>query len=264
MSLGSWFPMPWRRRPREEAPARAVEATSTGETGALTAEAQFVIGKATDAGGTGEPCASTMRVVALRDAAGHATGWLTVLCDGVGGRRGATRASRLASEAVTESFVAHEDPARSLPRAVRHAHRALRDAARADAMLRGAGTTCTALAFRDGAAWCAHVGDTRCTLLRGGDLFVMTNPPVVGPGEHALGTGRQGAIATWPRPFVVRPGDRFLVATGRLHDAVGAEELLHVASDGAPEAACRALIAAARAGGVRDPLGILLIAAPPL
>ena len=146
------------------------------------------------------------------------------------------------------------------------------------------GTTCTALVFRGGLAWCAHVGDSRCYLIRGGEIFLMTEDhsavmAMVRDGEisrdeardhpdknvisRALGSHPDIEVTLWPRPFVVRPGDRFLLSSDGLHDVVREEDIVRLAAEGPPDVACRELVAFTRERGAPDNVSIVLLAVPP-
>ncbi|MEX2271793.1 MAG: hypothetical protein WD690_09995, partial [Vicinamibacterales bacterium] len=69
---------------------------------------------------------------------------------------------------------------------------------------------------------------------------------------RAVGTAADVAVEAWGRPFPLKPGDRLLLSTDGLHGLVGDEEIGAVVSTLDPDAACRELIALARARGGHD------------
>lgn len=204
---------------------------------------------------------------------GHA-GLLAVVADGMGGHGHGDMASRLAVHTVAEAYGTHGiEGAATLREAVTHANRTVFFVAQQDTALRGMGTTCTAVAIRDGAAVCAHVGDSRLYLVRGGAIYTMTMDHsqvgdlvakgLLSPAEakthqdrnvllRALGTEPEVAIDCWDEPFPLRDGDRLLLCTDGLHGLVADEELNQILASAEPDEACRQLIALARARGGDD------------
>ena len=93
---------------------------------------------------------------------------LVVVCDGMGGSNAGEVASRMAADAVVRAFTAHpgEDPAAMLTEAVVAANTEVWGFSRTRNELNGMGTTCTALAVKDGHVILAHVGDSRAYLVR--------------------------------------------------------------------------------------------------
>src|ERR1700743_3401539 len=93
-----------------------------------------------------------------------------VVCDGMGGAAAGEVASRMAVEAMLESM---DDGPLSLERfqhAVDQANLSVHRSAEQDPARAGMGTTLVAMATRGNHAWVAHVGDSRCYRLRGGQL----------------------------------------------------------------------------------------------
>lgn len=280
----AWFSLPWRRRARPPAGVTETQDRPALHGGGLNTEARIVIGTASDPGCVRDNNEDAVRVVRPRDEAAESAGLLAVVCDGMGGHAAGERASQLAVEVIAREYGEGGDPGQALARAVRRANRAVHDAARNDATLRGMGTTCTALVFRGGLAWCAHVGDSRCYLIRGGEIFLMTEDhsavmAMVREGEisrdeardhpdknvisRALGSHPDIDVTLWPRPFVVRPGDRFLLSSDGLHDVVREEDIVRLAAEGPPDVACRELVAFTRERGAPDNISIVLLAVPP-
>jgi len=115
---------------------------------------------------------------------------LFVVADGMGGHAGGGTASSLAVRTIQErlrsaraaspaSFSAPSSAdAASFPSvlrlAVEAACRAIYGAAQEDPSLAGMGTTVTAALVAGRTAYVAHVGDSRCYLLRGGRIFQLS------------------------------------------------------------------------------------------
>src|SRR5579872_6793316 len=97
-----------------------------------------------------------------------AKGSLAIVADGMGGHAAGEIASAIAVDVIQRIYY---DLNAAMPKvlatAFAAANRAILDYAEQHPQCRGMGTTCTVLAFRDGQAWLAHIGDSRAYLLRG-------------------------------------------------------------------------------------------------
>ena len=104
-------------------------------------------------------------------------GVVFVVADGMGGHRGGEIASRIAVRTILAFYTTESgaDRARALARAFHEANQTIIQEAVADSTLFGMGTTCTALALHQGRAYFAHVGDSRCYMLRKGKIVQVTN-----------------------------------------------------------------------------------------
>ncbi len=209
-------------------------------------------------------------------------GILAAVADGMGGHEAGEQASRLAvGEIADEYYRRHDDPHVSLRHAFERANRTIRREAARRPEWAGMGTTCTALVLRGGLAYAAHVGDSRCYLLRGGDIYLMTEDhsmvmELVRKGlltqEEArthedrnvilrsLGTQPDVEVALWEEPFPVRVNDRFLICSDGLYDLVRDDELLAVAGTLPPQTACDRLVAMARERGGYDNITVTVLA----
>ena len=110
-------------------------------------------------------------------------GWLFALADGVGGQEKGEVASRTAVETVLEGFreAARGSPLNSLLQSlVRKANTRVLDAG----MSSGMATTLVACALRYDRAVIAHVGDSRCYLVRQKAAVVLTRDHTIA-NEHA-------------------------------------------------------------------------------
>lgn len=213
-------------------------------------------------------------------------GALIVIADGLGGHAGGEIASRLATELIRNLYYAHPaEPGEALRQSFVEANRLIWEIAQQRPLLRGMGTTCTALVARGQEAFAAHVGDTRLYLIRDNRIYQMTEDDSevmerVRQGQltreaaarhpeknvlvKALGTKPVIAPSLWQRPLEVRAGDRFVLASDGLHDLVTDDEVRALAVENAPDQACRRLVELAKARGGHDnvTVGIALASGP--
>lgn len=246
-------------------------------------EMRVVSGVATDTGCVREINEDSIQVVRPESADELLRrGVLAVVCDGMGGHEAGEVASRLAIEAFTRQVHTDDsEPRRVLVRAMEAANHAVVDAGQRESRLKGMGTTCTAILLRQGMAWCAHVGDSRCYMLRDRELFLMTEDhsavmelvrrgaitleearhhPDKNVISRALGSHKDVAVTTWPQPLVVRPGDRFLVCSDGLYDLVTDDQIREAMVAAAPQDACNRLVAMAREHGGFDNISVAILA----
>ncbi|MFB9234932.1 PP2C family protein-serine/threonine phosphatase [Plantactinospora siamensis] len=100
---------------------------------------------------------------------------LVAVADGIGGQPAGEVASEIAIAALTPlDRPTGADPAAEMSAAVAEANRRIRSAAGADPASQGMGTTVTAALLADDELVLAHVGDSRCYLLRNGRLYQLT------------------------------------------------------------------------------------------
>lgn len=293
----AWLGLPvlgWLRRGKGGAGGGDGGVGVTGETGIakggggpddVPGESEMLIGIATDTGCVREGNEDSVRVVrpAGVDALAR-RGLLAVVCDGMGGHAAGETASRLAADVVSRLYaVDAADPGAALARAVRHANRAVYDAARSDARLAGMGTTCTAVVLRGGRAWCAHVGDSRCYLIRDGQMYLMTEDhsavmelvrkrsisrddarqhPDRNVVSRAVGSHRDVNVSVWAKPFAMRPGDRMLLSSDGLHDLVSEDAIRAAVLESSPQRACQRLVELAREQGAPDNVSVVLLELP--
>ena len=212
----------------------------------------------------------------------RAKGVLALVADGMGGHRAGEVASVLAAETVRRVYYSSSAaPAAALAEAFAEANRAIYERANGEDELHGMGTTCTALAIRQDRGYLAHVGDSRLYLLRGGDIYQMTEDHsfvaelvrlrVLTPDEaherddrnvitRALGTEPAVTVAGWPRPLPLRAGDRILLATDGLHDLLERASIQDLSTAADVHSAGERLVAEAKQRGGFDNISIVLIA----
>lgn len=208
-------------------------------------------------------------------------GVLAVVADGMGGHAAGDVASQMAAEAVGRRyFAASEEPHEALRLALEAANREVFERASQDASLSSMGTTCTALALREGAAYMAHVGDSRLYLLRGGDIYRMSEDDsavmeLVKEGSldskearthedrnvivRALGTQEKVEVSTWKAPLAIRPGDGFVLSSDGLHDLVEDDEIRAISLATEPHGAAQKLIEEANGRGGHDNISVAVL-----
>ncbi len=173
-------------------------------------------------------------------------GVLAVLADGMGGHQSGDRASGIVLESMGRSYYEawNDDPGDTLVRAAHSAH----DAILADAAIsmHDMGSTCSALLFRDRAAFAAHAGDSRIYLFRNAileqlsadDSMVaeMVRRGIVTP-EHArthpdrsvlmnaLGQRTAVTVSRASTPCELQDGDEFLICSDGLHGLLEDSEI---------------------------------------
>jgi protein phosphatase len=191
-------------------------------------------------------------------------GWLFAVADGVGGHEKGEVASRTAIEAVLEGFreaSRGEQLSGLLEKLVRRANTRVLDAG----MNSGMATTLVACALRYDRAVVAHIGDSRCYLVRGKAATPLTRDHTIA-NEHArLGLlsadevaeaetrhilsrslGSELSVSVEVSDHQVFPGDTLLLCSDGLHGALSAEEIARVVGETADvELAARRLVALA-------------------
>ncbi|OIK26826.1 MerR family transcriptional regulator [Streptomyces malaysiense] len=113
------------------------------------------------------------------------------------------------------------------------------------------GTTLTALLWTGSRLALAHIGDSRVYLLRGGELYRITQDHRVSPGDLLLSKALGGGADPVPdlRLQEPLPGDRYLLCSDGLTEAVPDARIRELlASSAGP----RELVAAALAAGAPD------------
>lgn len=147
------------------------------------------------------------------------------------------------------------------------------------------GTTCTVLAFRDGKAWLAHIGDSRAYLLRDLELTQLSQDQTLvarlvkdgtltqAEADHspmhnvilqALGTSANFKPIIGTSGLPIQLGDVFILCSDGVCGLVPDAKIAEIASRLPPQEACHELIEAALAAGGHDnaSLGIFRVTAP--
>lgn len=179
-------------------------------------------------------------------------GWLFVVADGVGGNEHGEVASRTAVESVLAGFgeATRGEPHGSvLPTLIRKANTRVLEVAH-DATPGGSNmaTTIVACALRHDRVVVAHVGDSRCYLIRQGEARILTRDHtyaaeqvrmgILSPKEaaesetrHVLSRSLGGALTVnvEVNEHQVFVGDVLVLCTDGLHGSVGPTEIAAVA-----------------------------------
>ena len=170
------------------------------------------------------------------------------VADGMGGHN----AGEVASAMAVETFSAQMLNQRLLPherlrRAVSEANYAIYERGRENSSMRGMGTTITALLIENGEAHIAHVGDSRCYLLRSRSLMQLTTDHTLVEELIAKGAITPREAANHPQRNVITralgaegeveadllrvrllPGDQFLLCSDGLYNCVNEHELAEI------------------------------------
>ena len=213
-----------------------------------------------------------------------------VCCDGMGGHAGGEYASQIAVTTVEEVLANIRDEGTAddaagedqitqekIKYAVRLAGKRIYDRAQADPEFRGMGTTAVLLAFRDGKAYMAHVGDSRGYLIRGGEITQRTEDhswvnEQIKAGlitEEAAKHHRFRNIITRSLGFqeeveidtqVLRaePGDLYLLCSDGLSNLVTGDELRDLLVEKSFQTTARELIDLANARGGDDNITLVI------
>ena len=212
-------------------------------------------------------------------------GVLVIVADGMGGHSAGEVASGMAIEIINRVYFDDaNDPSSALKTALQEANSQIHKASLAEEGLKGMGTTCTALVLQNGSAIAAHVGDSRLYLVRGGQIYLMTedHSEVMEMVKHglisleearhhpdknvilrAIGSHAEVQISTWAEPFPTREGDRFLLCSDGLYDLVEDDEIKRAVEQAKPAAACESLIALAKQRGGHDNISVAVVSLVP-
>ncbi len=271
-----------------QASARKAEPSSAILGGTLTHAVPDIRSSAlTSAGCVREINEDTVSVVCPAQRSGLLTrGLLAVVADGMGGARGGSCASETAVRVSVGWYLESDrDPPDALKRALQAANHAVYSLSQEDLTLEGMGTTCVAVVLTPKQAWIGWVGDSRVYLFRDQRIFQMTEDHSVvaelvrggvltaeqgacHENRHvltrALGTRPEVDVSVWEQSLPVRVGDRFLLCSDGLHDALTDQDLLRLAGEGPLEQAGAALIDGAKEQGGYDNISAVLleVAAP--
>jgi protein phosphatase len=201
-------------------------------------------------------------------------GVIAIVADGMGGHSAGEVASRIATDVIkTVYYETDEEATESLRSAVNAANYKIHEASQTDKALEGMGTTCAALVVQNGSAHCAYVGDTRLYLIRGGEIYVMTEDHsavmemvhmgiiTLEQARHhedknviirALGSQPEVEVSVWSEPFPVREGDKFLLCSDGLSDLVSDDDIKQAVLAGDSHSSSQSLIALAKERGGYD------------
>ena len=213
----------------------------------------------------------------------HTHGWLFAVADGVGGHDQGEVASRLAIETVLGGFkdaVAAEPHSALLQRLVQNANHQVYETGRSASPGGTAmATTIVACALRYDRAAIAHVGDSRCYLVRRGVASLLTRDHTVVNDQVRLGILSAKEAATSDRRHLLSrslggdlfvgvetsehqifAGDLLVLCSDGLHGSLESADLTRLASsDGPLEETAARLVALANARDGNDNISVQLI-----
>jgi PPM family protein phosphatase len=208
---------------------------------------------------------------------------LFLVADGMGGHKAGQVASRVACEAAVRAIEALQGASVSLAERLRHAvtsaNREIFAAAQCKPEFAGMGTTFVGMLFGGGRLALAHVGDSRCYLLRQGRLRALTDDhSIVGellrrdeiseqdarthPHRHVLTRALGVRSSTEPDLAEMTPqaGDVFVLCSDGLTGHVSDEEIAErLMGDEDLEHTAQGLVDAANLAGGLDNITVVLI-----
>jgi protein phosphatase len=201
------------------------------------------------------------------------------VADGIGGLPGGAEAAEGAVEAVRRCIASRSASMPDLQACVTAANRSVIEKGLALNQIQGIGTTLSFGVLRNETLHVAHIGDSRCYLLREGNLLQLSSDHNVETEAKAgitqgkfvhLTERNRGALTrcigqfVTPEPDIILqpllPGDLFLFCTDGLYRSIKDKEFVDVLyKTGDLNATFRELIALANArGGYDNSTGVLL------
>jgi protein phosphatase len=204
---------------------------------------------------------------------------LFLVADGMGGHRAGEVASALARDTIAHELRASSTGSRlqALEQAIRTANARVVQEGQQNRNRKGLGTTIVAIVQDGETVGIAHAGDSRCYLMRAGQLQRMTRDHSLieelggdDPAVHAALAGYSNvitralgtAVDTVPelRREQVHVGDVFLLCSDGLSGVVDEPSILGVlSSESDLDAACRTLIDKANDRGGPDNVSVVLV-----
>lgn len=219
---------------------------------------------------------------------------LFAVADGMGGALAGEVASRTALEVLQSDFVrtaaageallcaidrSRSPAANRLFSAILLANQVVWEAGRSNPAWHKMGTTIAAIHLHGRRLTIAHVGDSRCYLLRGGALLQMTEDHSLVAEQQRLGLlsdeaahnsgckniitralGIDRAVEIDIEELDLHDNDRLLLCSDGLSNMVDDEQLRAVlATEDDPASACRTLVDLANAQGGRDNISVITV-----
>ena len=202
-------------------------------------------------------------------------GHLVLVCDGMGGARGGSTASTMAVEAVGRGYYTSrsDDPRTAITQAIKEANTRINQRSRSEEALAGMGTTVVAAILLPEQAYVAHVGDSRCYLIRNKEISQITEDHTMvqkmvrqgliseeqaktHPESHVLhrsvGVAAEVEIDLTMEPIKLQPGDIFVLCSDGLSGPVLDDEIRQIAVANPAQHAAEKLIDLAKERGGPD------------
>jgi PPM family protein phosphatase len=212
---------------------------------------------------------------------------LFLVADGMGGHAAGEIASQLAARTLEEWVSAHADdepPADMLTAGASEANARVFEAQRRDRSLAGMGSTLTALFFRDGKYYIAHVGDSRAYRLRDDKLEQLTRDHSLVWHLYESKVLEKAELSRHPQKNLITrsigshpqveidleqgeglPGDMYLLCSDGLTDGVSEEEIAQALSANrkSPQKAADLLVDQANKAGGPDNITVIVVGLVP-
>ncbi|MFT6395377.1 MAG: protein phosphatase [Bradymonadia bacterium] len=206
-----------------------------------------------------------------------------IVCDGMGGHRGGSTASRIGIARVEEFLAASDLPiAERMVASLEEANNAIFARSQRERELSGMGTTAVLLAVdhSDGRAYYGHVGDSRLYRVRANEIRQLTRDhtfvqrlvddgildaeaaeshPQSNVIIRSLGGQAEAEVEVGDTPLHLEDGDVFLICSDGLHGLVGEQEMATIIATLPLDEAARRLIARANEEGGHDNITVELI-----
>lgn len=217
---------------------------------------------------------------------------LCLLADGMGGYNAGEVASSMAVAFIHSEMgpwlvqagvqATAKEVRRAMEICVENANHSILCAARSNRDYQGMGTTLVMGVFQDNRLVLGHIGDSRCYRLRGQELVQITKDHSLLQEQIDAGLMTpQQALTALNRNLITRalgvdddvlleinehrvePGDIYLMCSDGLSDMVGDEDIAAILSQVRPTAEQKnqALVEAAKRGGGRDNISVVLVQA---
>ena len=206
-----------------------------------------------------------------------------IVCDGMGGHAAGQVASDIAIRTIVHSIKTGDPPPAPgqdpLVAAMRAANAAVYQRAQMDPACHGMGTTGVALRFEENLVHIAHCGDSRCYLLRHGQLQQLTRdhslrnlyqdrPDLIGQLGPATSNviiravGLDAAVEIEHNTIAIEHGDLYLLCCDGLSDLVDDWMIREIVTSGESlESMADNLIRAANNNGGTDNITVVLVQA---
>lgn len=209
-------------------------------------------------------------------------GNLIIVCDGMGGHKGGSTASRLAVETIKihfENLSKNFNPSEEIKNALSKANNNIIQKALESEELKEMGSTAVVLLIKDNFAYYAHIGDSRIYLIRENKIHQLTK-------DHSLvqqlvdsGIIDQKAAENHPQKNVITrslgaegknqpdiaeaiaifKNDIFILCTDGLTAYLSDEELQKIATENDIQKACKIMIDLANQRGGKDNITVQIV-----
>lgn len=211
-------------------------------------------------------------------------GHLVLVCDGMGGAKGGRVASSMAVEEISNAYyLSHTGDVRTgITQAIKSANNKIHQRAKNEDGLNGMGTTAVAAILLGDDAYIAHVGDSRCYLIRNKEISLLTEDHTIvqkmvkqglitadqarnHPEGHILsrsvGVHAEVEVDITLDPLTLQPGDILVLCSDGLHGQVEDDEILQIAIANPAQRAVEKLIALAKERGGPDNITVQIVRA---